>query len=214
VRRLNRREKRLVFALCAVAALGATSFYMAPEQGPNPEEVMAYYLNAFQSAQKITIRTPDGKAAPVTVTREKDGKLFSRLESLCRLGRPTLPTMGQPPVYLLDLVEQDGKEIKDVAVGLLLDSPGQPARGKLAFIPRDMNEQGPVPVMALAIEERLDPQGAKSHWERIREQLAQWPQQGRGARGGGRMPGRSSGRPAAGGTGAAGSQQGRQPRGR
>jgi hypothetical protein len=197
-----------------VAALGATSFYMAPEQGPNPEEVMAYYLNAFQSAQKITIRTPDGKAAPVTVTREKDGRFFSRLETLCRLGHPTFPMAGQPPVYLLDLVEQDGKEIKDVAVGLILDSPGQPARGKLAFIPREMSEQGPVPVMALAIEERLDPQGAKAHRERIRQQLAEWSRQGRGARGGGRMPGRSSGRPAASGTGAAGSQQGRAPRSR
>ena len=213
MRKLNRREKRLLVALCAVVILGAVTFYMAPSEGPNPEEVMAYYTDLFQSAEKITIRTPDGKTVPVTVTREKDGKLFSKLEMLCRLGRPTLPAMGQPPVYLLDLVGRDGKQIRDVAVGLLLDSPEQPARGKLAFIPREMGEEGPVPVMALAIEERVDPKGAKEHRERIREQMAQWPQQPGAAGRRGRMPGRSPDGPSA-GEGPAGMRRGGQPPGR
>ncbi|MFB3879848.1 MAG: hypothetical protein ACE149_01230 [Armatimonadota bacterium] len=214
MRKLKRREKRLVIVLCAVVVLGATSFYMAPQEGPNPEEVMAYYIHAFQSAQQITVRTPDGRVPPVTLTREKDRHLFSRLESLCRLGRPAMPMAGQPPVYLLDIAGRDGKVIKDVAVGLVLDSPEQPARGRLSFIPREMNEEGPVPVMALAIEERLDPKAAKAHWERVRQQVAQWQQQRGGVRGRGTVPGRSPGERAGVARGRRGPLPGGDPRGR
>jgi len=195
VRRLSRREKRLVFVLCGVAALGAASFYMAPEQGPNPEEVVAYYIRAFSSAKRITIRTPDGKTNPVTVTRESDRSLFTRLESTVRFGGVTVQAVPQPPRYMLDLAAADGSEIKDLSVGFILDCPKQPARGKLAFIPREPASEGPVPVMALIIQDYLDPAGAEERQAKIREEMRRFAQQGGGAvRGGMRQPGRS-GRP-------------------
>jgi hypothetical protein len=192
VRRLSRREKRLVVVLCGVAALGAASFYMAPEQGPNPEEVVAYYIRAFGSAKQITIRTPDGKTKPVTVTRESDRGLFSRLETAARLGGVTIGGPPQPPRYMLDLVAADRSEIKDISVGFTLDCPKQPARGKLAFIPREMGSEGPVPVMALIIEDYLDPAGAKERRAKMHEEMRRFAQQRGGAvRGGMRQPGRS-----------------------
>jgi hypothetical protein len=195
VRRLSRREKRLVIVLCGVAALGATSFYMAPEQGPNPEELVAYYIHAFSSAKQITIRTPDGKTPPVTATRGDDRGLFTRLETAARLGGVTLQAPPQPPKYTLDLVEEDGSQINDISVGFTLDCPKQPARGKLAFIPREMGFEGPVPVMVLIIQDYLDPAGAKDRRAKIREETRRFAQQrGRAARGAIGQPGRS-GRP-------------------
>lgn len=195
MRRLSRREKRLVIVLCGVAALGATSFYMAPEQGPNPEELVAYYIHAFSSAKQITIRTPDGKTPPVTATRGDDRGLFTRLETAARLGGVTLQAPPQPPKYTLDLVEEDGSQINDISVGFTLDCPKQPARGKLAFIPREMGFEGPVPVMVLIIQDYLDPAGAKDRRAKVREETRRFAQQrGRAARGAIRQPGRS-GRP-------------------
>jgi len=195
VRRLSRREKRLVFVLCGIAALGAASFYMAPEQGSNPEEVVAYYIRAFSSAKQITIRTPDGKTNPVTVTRGEDRGLFTRLESAARFGGVTIGSMSQPPQYVLDVVKADGSQIKDISVGFTLDCPKQPARGKLAFIPREPASEGPVPVMALIIQDYLDPAGATERRAKIREEMRRFAQQRGGAvRGGTRQPGRS-GRP-------------------
>ena len=184
MRRLSRREKRLVIVLCGIAALGATSFYMAPEQGPNPEEVIAYCVGVFRSAKEITIRTPDGKA-PVTVTRDKDDGLFRRLEAAASVGGVALPQAAQPPMYVLDLVGEDGSETKDISVGFTVDSPKQPSRGKLAFVPREMGSpRGPSPAMALIIEDYLDPAAAKQHREQIRQAMKQFGrQQGGGGRG-------------------------------
>lgn len=194
MRRLSRREKRLVVVLCGVAVLGATSFYMAPETGPDPAEVMAYYIKAFGSAKQITIRTPDGKAEPVTVTRGEHRGLLSRLENATRFGRITVGGMSQPPRYVLDLVAADGSEIKDIAVGFTLDCPKQPARGKLSFIPREPASEGPVPVMALIIEDFLDPAGAKERRAKVHEQMQLFAQQRSGAaRRGVSRPGRAGG---------------------
>lgn len=193
MRRLSRREKRLVFALCGVAALGAASFYTAPSQGPNPEEVVAYYVKAFGSAKQITIRPTTSGGEPVTLTREKAPKLFRELESAARYAGVTVQAMPQPPKYLVDLVEGDGAEVKDISIGFTVDCPKQPARGKLALVPRDMATQGmgPMPVMAMTIEDYLDelhdPKGAKERREKRHEQMRLQARARMGQRGG-RMP--------------------------
>ncbi len=211
MRRLSTRERRLVVALCAIAALCVVSFKMAPSQGPDPEEVIVFYANAFGAAKEMTIRLAaaqlpkEDPAAPLVgkplkLTREKAPKLFGRLENSARYGGVT-PGSSQAPKYFIDLVQDDGVQVKDIGVGFTLDCPKQPSRGKLALIPRDMAEmgRGPYPAMVLAIDDYVDelcnPKGAKERRrERQRKLAASMQQRMPGAMGrAGRATGRDMG---------------------
>jgi hypothetical protein len=134
VRRLSKREVRLVIALAAVAVLALVGIAFTPPTPPNPEEAHAYYVTLFERAQVITI-TPAGGGDPVTVTRDNARALLHRLALGARYGAIAPSPSPVPPVYLLDVMLADGSTVKNVGVSYHLEAPDQPAAGKFWLFP-------------------------------------------------------------------------------
>jgi len=157
VRRLSKREKRLTFFLALLGVLAVVGFSMAPKESLTFEDVIAYYVNAFDGAEQITIRPAEGDAQPVTLTRDEAGKLFGQLAMLARYGRLSASPSPYPPRWILDVTLQDGSRIEDISVGHHLDAPKQPLRGQIWLIPGMLGESEPAPFMADAIDRHLNP---------------------------------------------------------
>jgi hypothetical protein len=157
VRRLSKREKRFILVLALLGVLAVVGFSMAPKESLTFEDVLAYYVNAFNGAEQITIRPAQGGAQPVTLTRDEDMGLFSQLAMLARYGSFSPAPSPYPPKYLLDVTLQDGSRIQDISVGHHLDAPKQPLRGQAWLIPGTPGEREPAPFMADAIDRYLNP---------------------------------------------------------
>lgn len=163
MRRLSKREKRLILFLALLGVLGVVGFSMAPKEPLTYEDVVVYYVNAFNSAQQITIRPAQGDAQPVVLTRDEAASLFSRLSTYARYGKPSASPSPYPAKWILDLTLQDGSRIKDISVGHHLEAPRQPLRGRIWLIPSapDMRESEPTPVITDAIDRYLNPDEAE-----------------------------------------------------
>ena len=160
-RRLSKREKRLVLVLALLAVLAIIGLSAAPKQSLTFEDVLAYYVNAFNGAEQITIRPAEGDAQPVTLTRDEAPSLFSRLSTFARYGRFSPAPSPHPPKWILDLTLRDGSRIEDISVGHHLNAPKQPLRGRAWLIPGMPEESEPTPVMADAIDRHLNPEEAE-----------------------------------------------------
>jgi hypothetical protein len=155
MRRLSRRERRLLFVLAAVVVLAGVGFYFAPEHSVNPEEVQAYYVDIFARAEEITIRTTDAADEAVTLTRADEAGMLSGLVMFARYGQVAAGPSPHPPKYLLELSLDDGTRLTDIAVGYHLDAPDQPYRGKLWLFPMSpaWDRTEPVPAMVRALDD-------------------------------------------------------------
>ena len=134
---------------------------MAPKQSFTTEDVLAYYVNGFAGAEQITIRPAEGDAPPVTLTRDEAVRLFSELSMLARYGRLSASPLPYPPKWILDVVLQDGSQIKDISVGFHLDAPKQPLHGQAWLIPVALGQSEPTAAMVDAIDSYLNPDKAE-----------------------------------------------------
>lgn len=134
VRRLSKREVRLIILLAAVAVLALVGIALTPPTPPNPEEVQAYYISLFERTQTMTI-TPASGGEPVRVTEDAARALFRDLAWSARAGFITGSKPSAPPAYVLDLTLADGTTVKDIQVGFDIEAKGQPARGKIWLVP-------------------------------------------------------------------------------
>lgn len=160
LRRLSKREQRLILILVLAAVLAIVGFSAAPKESPTYEDLMAFYVDAFNDAKEITIRSATGDAQPVTLTRDEAAALCSRLSTFARYGSFSPGPSPYPAKYILDVTLQDGSRIKDISVGHHLDAPKQPLRGRVWLIPGTPGPSEPTPVMADAIDRYLNPEEA------------------------------------------------------
>jgi len=159
VRRLSKREVRLIVVLAAVAVLALVGIAFTPPTPPNPEEVQAYYVTLFEQAQTMTI-TPAGGGESVTVTRDTAGGLFRDLAWSARASWVAESKPYPPPAYVLDVTLSDGTRVQDVRVGFDIEAKDQPARGKIWIVPgfpQGSSPTGPAPKppMVATIDEYL-----------------------------------------------------------
>ena len=161
LRRLSKREKRLILFLVLAAVLAIVGFSSAPKESLTYEDVMAFYVNAFDGAKQITIRPAQGDAQPVTVSRDEAGSLFSRLSMAARYSSLSASPSPYPAKYILDVTLHDGSRIDNISVGHHLDAPKQPLRGQAWLIPGAPGQSEPTPAMADAIDRYLNPEEAE-----------------------------------------------------
>lgn len=159
MRRLRKREVRLIIVLVAVAVLALVGIAFTPPTPPNPEETHAYYISLFEGAQAMTIRPASG-GEPVTVSRDLARGFFDGLAWSARRGLIAEAPSPASPAYVLDLTLSDGTTVEGVRVGYHLEAKRQPARGKLWFYPgypagRSPDEPMSKPPMVEAIDEYL-----------------------------------------------------------
>jgi hypothetical protein len=160
VRRLTKREVRLIIVLVVVAVLALIGIAFMPPTPPNPEEAHAYYVNLFERAQVMTIRPTSG-GEPVHVTRDAGNGLFHQLALGARNGSIAGAPSAMAPAYLLDVTLSDGKTVEGVRVSYHLEAPDQPMRGKLWLFPGStegpfLNEPMSEPPLVAAIDEYLE----------------------------------------------------------
>ncbi len=156
MRRLTRREKSLVVVFAALAILAGVSIYFSPREAPDVEEVLAFYANAFEGGQEITIRSATGDAEPITVRGVEALRLLSRLSLLVRFGAVSARPSPNPPKWILDVTGRDGSKVKDIGVGFHLETPKQPARGVVWVIPRRAGQDGSEPAMVEVIDQYVE----------------------------------------------------------
>ena len=155
MRRLSRRETRLLYVLGALAVVVLAGFFVSPREQPGVEDVIYYYSRMFQLADKLNIRSPNAAGEPITVTRADHPNFFHRLATLARYGLVAPGPSPHPPKWILDIWTKDGARFKDVAVSYHLDSPKQPAKGHLWFFPHRPGLSEPAAVMVEAIDDFL-----------------------------------------------------------
>jgi len=160
--RLSTREKRLIVVLVAVGVMAAIGFYLAPKKEPDPEELMAYYLELFETADQVTIRAADDSSPPITVSREETPRLFFRMAGTIRFGGVSGTRSPYKPKWILDLRRRDGRTVEDIGVSVHLDSPKQPARGKLWVVPAAPGQTQPSAALVEVIDEFLDERSGKT----------------------------------------------------
>jgi hypothetical protein len=156
MRRPARREVVLVGVLVVVGVLGVITYRRAPKSGlEDVAEVKEYFVKAFSSAERITMRPADGGEGAV-VERSDSPHFFRRLEELVGMGIVSITPPGTPIKYQLDLELSNGKRIEDVAVSLFISAPKQPAKGELWFIPRHHGPIDETPEIVTHIDRYLE----------------------------------------------------------
>lgn len=156
MRRLNRREKTLIVVFAAVAVLAGVSMYTSPSEEPDPEALMAYYVDAFSGADTMTIRSAAEEVEPITVTREEAPRLFSRLMMAVRYAQVVPSPSPHAPKWVLDVTTVDGSKVNDIGVSLHLEAPKQPAKGVYWVVPRSPGQHAPEPIMVQIIDDYVD----------------------------------------------------------
>lgn len=156
MRRLTRREKSLVVVFAALGILAGVSMYFSPREPPDAEEVMAFYVNAFERGQEVTIRSATGEVEPITVTGVEALRLLSRLSLSVRFGGFSPRPSPNPPKWVLDVTGRDGSRVEDIGVSVHLEAPKQPARGVLWVIPRSPGQEGSEPAMMKLIDKYVE----------------------------------------------------------
>ncbi len=154
-RRLSKREKRLILFLGVAAVLALVGFSLAPREPPTLEDVIAYYVNAFDRAQEITIRPAQGDAEAVTITREEAATFFAQLSMLSRYAMLSPAPSPHPPKWVLDITIRNGSRIEGIQVGYHLDGPKQPARGEVWVVPNTPGRRDSGALMVAAIDRYL-----------------------------------------------------------
>ena len=136
MKKLKRSEKRLIVIFGALLALAGASYYMAPKQELTVEDIQVFYIKTFAGAQEIVVRPVQGNGAPVTLTGDDAAKVSSQMDSLCRYAGFSQTPAPAPASWVVDVKTADGSWRRNIAVGLTLESPDQPGRGKIWLVPR------------------------------------------------------------------------------
>jgi hypothetical protein len=136
VKKLKRSEKRLIVIFAALLALAGASYYMAPKEELTVEDIQAFYVNTFAGAKEIVVRPAQGSGAPVTLTGDDAARIGSQIDALVRYAAVSQTPAPVPAPWVVDVQMADGSWRKNIGVGLTLESPDQPERGKIWIVPR------------------------------------------------------------------------------